>query len=79
VATNALLKAVDAAWIPGSGARMIDAAMRSLDPVWETSEERKRFAVRIADRSPKQSSTDVMFFRDVLNQIGRPKEDEAKK
>ena len=75
---NALLKAVDAAWIPSSGARMIDWAMRSLDPAWETSEARRRFAVRMTTRSPQQSA-DVSYFHDVLNQIGRPKEDEAKK
>ena len=75
---NALLKAVDAAWIPSSGARMIDWAMRSLDSAWETSEERKRLAVRMATRSSKQF-TDVSFFRDLLHQIGRPKESEAEK
>jgi hypothetical protein len=78
VATNALIKAVDAAWIPGFGASQIDWAMCSCDPAWETSEARRRFAVRIADRSPKQF-TDVSFFRDLLHQIGRPKESEAEK
>jgi len=78
VATNVLLKAVDAAWIPSSGASKIDWAMRSLDPAWETSEERKRLAVRMAARSPQQF-TDVSYFHDVLHQIGRPKEGEAEK
>lgn len=75
---NALLKAVDAAWIPSSGASKIDWAMRSLDPAWETSEERKRLAVRMAARSPQQF-TDVSYFHDVLHQIGGPKEGEAEK
>jgi len=78
VATNALLKAVDAAWIPSFGASQIDWAMRSLDSAWETSEERKRLAVRMAARSPKRFA-DVSYFHDVLHQIGRPKEGEAEK
>jgi hypothetical protein len=75
---NALLKAVDAAWVPSSGASLIDWAMRSCDPAWETSEERTRLAVRMAARSSKHF-TDVSFFRDLLHQIGRPNEGEAEK
>jgi len=47
---NALLKAVDAAWVSSSGASLIDWAMCSCDPAWETSEDRKRLAVRMAAR-----------------------------
>jgi len=78
VATNVLLKAVDAAWIPCSGARMLDSAMRSCDPAWENSEGRRRLAARMATRSSKQF-TDVSYFHDVLQQIGRPKEAEKGK
>jgi hypothetical protein len=68
---NALLKAVDAAWVSSSGASLIDWAMCSCDPAWETSEDRKRLAVRMAARSPKQFA-DVTYFHDVLYQIGKP-------
>jgi len=40
-------------------------------PAWETSEDRKRLAVRMAARSPKQFA-DVTYFHDVLYQIGKP-------
>lgn len=77
-ATNALLRAFDAGWIPGSGARLIDSALLACAPDWKFSEARKQMVAKMAERSPDQFS-DVPFFRDLQQKLGQKNATEEKK
>jgi len=67
VATNALIKVVDAEWIPHDGPEKLDRALLKCDTNWMNSEYRETFndyAQRIANRQEEQQRTEERRKRD---------------
>lgn len=60
------------------GGEFLDSALLALDPAWEFCEDRKCFATRVLEQFP-EGTRDFLYFREILQKIGAPRDMGEKK